>query len=77
MATTASKPATEADLWAMPDDGCRYELVDGEIRRMTPAGRPHGRTAVRLMIRLGGFVEAQRLGETYESSTGFRMPIAA
>jgi hypothetical protein len=25
--------ATEADLLRMPDDGWKYELVDGEIRR--------------------------------------------
>jgi len=74
MATTASKPATEADLWAMPDDEYRYELVDGEIRPMSPTGRPHGRVAARLMVRLGGLVEAQQLGESYDSSTGFRMP---
>ena len=74
MATTASRPATEADLMAMPSDGHKYELVDGEIRRMSPAGRPHGRSGIRLAIRLGGFIEAQRLGETYDSSTGFRMP---
>jgi Uma2 family endonuclease len=44
MATTASRPATEADLMAMPSDGHRYELVDGEIRRMSSAGGRHGDT---------------------------------
>ena len=73
MATTAARAATEADLMAMPDNGSRYELVDGEIRSMSPAGRPHGRVVVRLTVRLGAFVEAQCLGESYDSSTGFRM----
>jgi hypothetical protein len=37
MATTTRRVATEEDLLAMPPDGHKYELVDGEIR-MSPAG---------------------------------------
>ena len=29
---------TAEDLWKQPDDGYRYELVKGVIRRMPPAG---------------------------------------
>ena len=33
---------TAEDLWKQPDDGYRYELVKGVIRRMPPAGFEHG-----------------------------------
>jgi Uma2 family endonuclease len=74
MATTASRPATEADLMAMPDDGYKYELVDGEIRRMSPAGGRHGGSSTRLITRMGAFVEARRLGHVCTPDTGFRLP---
>jgi len=74
MATTISGPATEADLLAMPDDGHKYELVAGEIRRMSPAGFRHGKVSGRLYARLLELVDRHKLGHALESSTGFRMP---
>lgn len=55
----------------MPDDGFRYELVRGELRRMTPAGSEHGRIAVRITWRLAQHVEEKRLGAVYAAETGF------
>jgi Uma2 family endonuclease len=74
MATTASRPATEADLRAMPDDGYKYELVDGEIRRMSPAGGRHGDAGAQLIALLVAFVKARRLGRVFTPDTGFRLP---
>jgi Uma2 family endonuclease len=74
MATTAFQPATEADLLAMPADGYRYELVDGEIRRMSPAGGRHGDTGAQLIAQLVAFVKAHRLGRVFTPDTGFRLP---
>jgi len=74
MATTISQPATEADLIAMPDDGHKYELVDGEIRRSSPAGGRHGAIGVELSGLLRTFAKPRRLGRVFDSSTGFRMP---
>ena len=37
---------TADELLLMPDDGFRYELVKGELRRMTPAGNVHGRVTM-------------------------------
>ena len=73
MATTTRPAATEEDLLQTPRDGQKYELVDGEIR-VSPAGYPHGRVCARLVVRLGGFVEERRLGDLFDSSTGFRLP---
>jgi Uma2 family endonuclease len=72
MATTA-RPATEADLLRTPDDGYKYELVDGEIR-MSPAGSRHGVVSLKLAAKLLAFVEQHRVGHVFDSSTGFRMP---
>ncbi|MET0396185.1 MAG: Uma2 family endonuclease [Longimicrobiaceae bacterium] len=67
------RPVTADELLRMPDDGFRYELVRGEIRKMTPAGGEHGRVGGNLMISLGGYVRAHRLGAVYLAETGFRL----
>jgi Uma2 family endonuclease len=53
---------TADELLLMPDDGFRYELVKGELRRMTPAGNVHGRVTMNVGISLGGYVKAHDLG---------------
>ena len=64
---------TADELLHMPDDGFRYELVRGELRRMAPAGSEHGRIAVRITWRLARHVEENRLGTVYAAETGFRL----
>jgi Uma2 family endonuclease len=73
MATTTGAPATEEDLLKAPRDGRKYELVDGAIR-VSPAGGRHGLVSLRLAARLLSFVEQERLGYVFDSSTGFRLP---
>jgi len=70
---TSVRRATEDDLRAMPSDGYKYELVDGQIV-MSPAGFRHGLVSVRLGGRLLAFVDAHDLGYVLDSSTGFRLP---
>jgi Uma2 family endonuclease len=69
----AERLITAEDLFHMPDNGCRYELVKGELIRMAPAGARHGEIASRLDRRLGGYVEAQGLGVVCATDTGFRL----
>jgi Uma2 family endonuclease len=64
---------TADELLHMPDDGFRYELVQGELRRMTPAGNVHGRVAMSFAWRLARHVEENRLGTVYAAETGFRL----
>jgi len=64
---------TADELLYMPDDGFRYELVRGELRRMNPAGNVHGRIAVRITWRLAQHVEENRLGIVYAAEPGFRI----
>ena len=39
---------TAEGLFELPDDGYRYELVDGYLVRMTPAGGEHGVVTARV-----------------------------
>ena len=64
---------TEAELMALPEDGLKRELVDGEIV-VSPAGAPHGRVIVEITLLLGAHVKRERLGRTFDSSTGCWMP---
>src|SRR5579863_4181078 len=59
----ASYPMTVDELLALPDDGqWHYELVEGRLVRMPGSGWEAARIAARLVIALGGFVEAHNLG---------------
>src|SRR5437764_12172047 len=54
---------TYADYVALPDDGKRYEIHDGELS-VTPApGRPHQRVVTRRTGILDAHVTAHHLGE--------------
>ncbi len=55
----------------MPGDGFRYELVRGELRKMSPAGHRHGRIAIRIATPLDTHVTANKLGAVYAAETGF------
>ena len=46
----------------LPDDGWRYELERGELRRMPAGGMRHGGIGAKLARRLGDFVEDGDLG---------------
>lgn len=50
------------ELFALPDDGWQYELVDGRLVRMPFSGGEASRVAARLVIAVGVFVEARDLG---------------
>lgn len=61
------------ELLYMPDDGFRYELVHGELRRMNPAENVHGRVAMSFAWRLARYVEENRIGTVYAAETGFKL----
>jgi Uma2 family endonuclease len=64
---------TADDLLRMPDDGFRYELIRGELRKMPPAGQRHGRIAINISTPLNQFVRAHAIGTVYAAETGFRL----
>ena len=71
MAVQTVAHMTADELLVMPHNGCRYELVQGELRQMAPAGRRHGRIAAELIGSLIAFVKKNNLGEVLSSETGF------
>ncbi len=73
MATTTRRMATEEDLRAMPKDGQKYELVDGEIR-VGPAGDRHSVVALKLAARLLALAQERKLGHVMGADAGFRLP---
>jgi Uma2 family endonuclease len=70
---TSQNITTAEQLWAMPNDGNRYELVKGVLTMMSPAGSEHGDVAARILARLVVHVENSELGRTYAAETGFRI----
>ncbi|MDX6381741.1 MAG: hypothetical protein QOI57_2765 [Rubrobacteraceae bacterium] len=64
-------PVTAEELLNKPEDGIRYELVEGELRKMVPVGSEHGYIALRIASRLERHVEANDLGRVYAAETGF------
>ena len=73
--TTATKtrPMTADELLKMPDDGFRYELVRGELIKMSPASPFHSECALITGASLIMHTDANRLGRTYGSDSGFRL----
>jgi len=73
MTVQTGQKATAEDLLDMPDDGFRYELVRGELRKMTPAGDEHGHIAMDVGTSLNVHVKANGLGRVYAAETGFKL----
>ena len=70
---TTTDLITADELLQMKDDGFRYELVRGELIKMSPAGHQHGRIALNLTTPLDQFVRANQLGAVYAAETGFKL----
>ncbi|MBK8974877.1 MAG: Uma2 family endonuclease [Planctomycetes bacterium] len=58
-------------LLELPRDGQRHELVEGELRAMSPAGARHGAVAARALMLLMQHVEERGLGTVFAAETGF------
>lgn len=71
--TTQVQLTTADELLHYQDDGYRYELVKGELKKMAPAGNEHGMLALKLAAKLWNFVEANKLGTVYAAETGFKL----
>lgn len=63
MARAAHRSLTYDDLLALPDDGLRHELIDGE-HYVSPAPTPkHQKVSLALTLALGNFVERHDSGQ--------------
>ena len=73
MSTTVSQTLmTAEELLQLPRGmGARCELVNGELRTMSPAGYEHGTLTHRLQLWIGNHVYSKRLGDVFTAETGF------
>ncbi len=62
---------TAEELLDMPDDGFKYELVRGELRKMAPAGFIHGTVSGNIFGSLHNHVRVNGLGQVTAAETGF------
>lgn len=69
--TAIPQRVTADELLHMPDTGVRYELVQGEVRHMSPAGFHHGRLIMNIATPLDQHVRSQQLGVVCAAETGF------
>lgn len=70
---TVTTLMTADELLRAPDDGYRYELVRGELRKMSPSGLQHGDIAARIIASLFNHLEATGLGRVYATDPGFKI----
>jgi len=62
---------TVEDLYALPDDGTRYELEAGSLIREPVPGFRHGRILARVTVLLDRFVRARGLGVVLAGDAGY------
>ena len=68
---TITRFMTEDELLRMPDDGNRYELIEGELRQMSPTGYEHGRSTGNLHGLIAYHARLNKLGDVLAAETGF------
>ncbi len=73
MVPTRVKQMTAEELFRLPDDGSRYELIEGELKRMTPAGFRHGAIVMALSRPLAEHVVSKQIGLVAGAETGFKL----
>jgi len=69
---TLREPWTAEELVRLPD-GWRYEIDDGELVILPPAGLDHGEVSLGVGAALRAFVRSRALGTVAGAETGFRL----
>jgi len=67
------KPVTIDDMYHMPKDGQKYELVDGEVV-VSPAGVLHGEIALKIAHIIATFLDDHPIGKVYGDNVGLVFP---
>jgi Uma2 family endonuclease len=70
---TDKKVWTDEEFMALPKDGHRYEIVNGELIDMGSAGALRGYVCSLLLAALASYVMSNKLGVILDSSTAFKM----
>ncbi|MDQ3804313.1 MAG: Uma2 family endonuclease [Acidobacteriota bacterium] len=71
--STKTQLVTADELLLLPRGRFRYELVEGELRTMPPAGEEHGAVAMNLAAPLTLYVKANKLGLVLAAETGYKL----
>jgi Uma2 family endonuclease len=73
MATVSEKRLTAEEFSRLPqpEDGTQLELVQGVVITLLPPKAPHGACCAKIHLRLGTFVETNKLGFAFCNDTGF------
>ena len=71
MTTNATEGLTSDDLYGLPDNGQRHELVRGRLLSEPPAGFEHGDLLSEIALQLRAFVKAHTLGRVVGGDVGF------
>ena len=64
---------TADELLLLPRGEFRYELLKGELKKMSPAGFDHGAIIMNLAGPLNQHIKAERLGVVCGAETGFKL----
>ncbi len=73
MATT--RPVTADDLLNMPDDGRRYELIEGELRESSPSGFEASAIGAIFVAEIGAFARRGNLGAVTMADGGYVLDV--
>lgn len=68
---TAPALMTAEELLARSSELGRCELINGELRRMSPAGAYHGDIAGEVFAQIYLFLKKKKLGKVFAAETGF------
>jgi Uma2 family endonuclease len=71
--STATRITTADELLHMPNNGYRLELVEGELRQISPPGSMHGFVTMEVSLWLAEYVRRNNLGSVFAAETGFRI----
>jgi Uma2 family endonuclease len=69
--SVVDRPLTVDDLYALPDDGSKYELLVGTLVSEPLPGFRHGQVTARISALLVAHVDARRLGAVLAGDAGF------
>ncbi len=62
---------TDEELMRIKHEG-KVELVNGEVKFLTPAGGEQGSINAQLTVRLGSYILRHKLGRIFDAQTGYR-----
>lgn len=71
--STTTHLMTADELFKLPDDSLRHELIKGELLTMSPAGFKHDVIGTTLAVLLFNHVRANNLGVVVCGDTGFKV----